>query len=134
MYSQERRLERYRILYTWKILEGMGPNCGLEVAQSDRRGRLLKVPNLKGKQSVKSLREQSFQVNGPQLFNSLPKQIRNMTKVSVDDFKEKVDKYLENIPDEPHVDGLIPSGCNLFSAAPSNSILDQVRGIRRPGA
>ena len=57
-----------------------------------------------------------------------------MTKVSVDNFKEKVDKYLENILDEPHVDGLIPSGCNLFSAAPSNSILDQVRDIRRPGA
>ena len=61
MYSQQRRLERYRILYTWKILEGLVPNCGIEELNSDRRGRETKIPMLKGnKQSVKSLREQSF--------------------------------------------------------------------------
>ena len=30
MNSEERRLERYRIIYTWKVLEGLVPNCGIE--------------------------------------------------------------------------------------------------------
>ena len=29
MFSQERRLERYRIIYVWKVLEGLVPNCGV---------------------------------------------------------------------------------------------------------
>ena len=29
MQSQERRLERYRIIYVWKIIEGLVPNCGI---------------------------------------------------------------------------------------------------------
>ena len=27
MYSQQRRMERYRAIYVWKILEGLVPNC-----------------------------------------------------------------------------------------------------------
>ena len=30
LYSQGRRMERYRILYVWKIQKGLAPNCGLE--------------------------------------------------------------------------------------------------------
>ena len=55
MYSQERRLERYRILYLWKILEGYAPNCGIEVAHENKRlGRKTKIPSLvrNGRQSV----------------------------------------------------------------------------------
>ena len=33
MNSQERRMERYRIIYVWKILEGFAPNCGVELTQ-----------------------------------------------------------------------------------------------------
>ena len=56
--------------------------------------------------------------------------------VSVEEFKEKLDKYLELIPDEPNVEGLTPSACDMFTAAPSNSIVDQSRTnkLRRPGA
>ena len=72
MLSQERRMERYRILYAWKILEGISPNCGLESDISERRGRELKVPVLKGIGKIHTLREASFQVHGPKLFNSLP--------------------------------------------------------------
>ena len=137
MYSQQRRLERYRIIYSWKILEGLVPNCGLEALHSERRGREIKIPPLRGKSSVRTLRDQSFQVNGPKLFNSIPKKVRNLTKVSVGEFKEQLDKFLEMIPDQPNVDGLTPTACNLYNAAPSNSIVDQARTIqphRRPGA
>ena len=43
----QRRMERYRILYCWKILNGLTPNCGVEeVADSSktRQGRRLIVP------------------------------------------------------------------------------------------
>ena len=92
--SQQRRFERYRILYTWKILEGLAPNCGVVLVESttDRAGRQCSVPTLKTKsrQKTKTLRNQSFQVNGPQLFNTLPKYIRNMSNCSVTDFKENL--------------------------------------------
>ena len=52
MYSQNRRLERYRIIYTWKILEELVPNCGLEVSHSERRGRQVAIPPLKGSPSI----------------------------------------------------------------------------------
>ena len=135
IYSQNRRLERYRIIYTWKILENLVPNCGLEFSVSERRGRCVNVPTLKGSKRIQNLREQSFQVHGPKLFNCLPHTIRNITRVSVEDFKEKLDQYLSTIPDEPNVDGLTPGTCDLYTAKPSNSIIDQSRGIRirKPG-
>ena len=76
---------------------------------------------------VKSLREQNFQDHGPQLFNALPKEIRNLQKISLDDFKAKLDQYLMTIPDQPKIGDLVPSTCEQFSAKPSNSIIDQAR-------
>ena len=68
MYSQQKKLERYCILvYTWKILEGLVPNCGIVVQQGDRD---VQLPPLQGKHSVRDVREQSFQVHGPKLLNS----------------------------------------------------------------
>ena len=136
IYSQNRRLERYRIIYTWKILENLVPNCGLTPSISERRGRLFNIPSLKGPRCVQRLKEQSFQVHGPKLFNCLPQTLRNITKVSVEEFKEKLDEYLSSIPDEPNVDGLTPGACDIFTAKPSNSIIDQSRTIRirKPGS
>ena len=83
MYSQQRRLERYRILYAWKILSNLAPNCGLVEVTSERRGRQLRIPLHKGRPGVKSLRDQSFQVHGPQLFNFPPLETRNDTSISL---------------------------------------------------
>ena len=33
--SQERGMERYRCIYIWKIIEGLSPNCGIEVTTSE---------------------------------------------------------------------------------------------------
>ena len=35
MISLQRRQERYRIIYIWKILEGIAPNCGIESTMSE---------------------------------------------------------------------------------------------------
>ena len=63
---------------------------------------------IKHKVSVKSMRDQTFQVHGSQVFNVLPSQIRNETGCSIDDFKRKLDKFLERVADEPDVRGLTP--------------------------
>ena len=112
MYSQQRRAERYRIIYTWKVLEGLVPNFGVNEIHSDRRGRDCMIPRLKGKQKFQSLQNQSFQVNGPRLFNCLPKNIRNIIRVSVPEFKEHLDKFLGQLPDQPKVGDLTPNVCN----------------------
>ena len=130
IYSQERRMERYRALYIWKILEGLSPNCGIQSSNSDRRGREVLVPQIKGKGRYQSLREGSFQIQGARIFNSLPKSIRNKTKINIDEFKLALDTYLQKIPDEPNLPGYTPSACNQVNASPSNSIIDQSRSLR----
>ena len=56
MNSQQRRLERYLIIYTWKILEGYAPNCGITTsyAASERGGRMCSVPKINHKQDTVS--------------------------------------------------------------------------------
>ena len=98
MNSEQRRMERYRIIYTWKAVEGIVPECGIKVksTQDSRFGRSCELPRIarKASQRVISIREQSFQVHGPRLFNSLPKSIRNLTNCTVDQFKARLDKFL----------------------------------------
>ena len=126
MYSQERRAERYKMIYTWKVLEGLVPNCGISHTYSERRGRECVVPPLNGRQSVQSLREQSFQRAGPNLFNSLPRYLRDIRNKSTEEFKEKLDKFLTNLPDQPMIGDLIPQVCNQNTAKPSNSLKDVI--------
>ena len=91
--SQQRRIERYKIIYTWKILQSLVPNCGIEIATEaeDRLGRRCKIPsfNIKTKPAIQRMRDASFQVTGPKLFNSLPKELRNSTNLNLIEFKEK---------------------------------------------
>ena len=121
MNSQQRRLEYYRIIYVWKTLEGKVPDCGVYEAtgMSERLGRKCKIPALKPKVRIK--RDNSFQVAGPKLFNAMPKEVRNISCCGVEDFKKKLDSYLNTIPDEPKIGGLMPQNCYQ-----SNSILYQV--------
>ena len=101
MLSQKRRIERYRIIYMWKILEDLAPNCGVEeTALNERLGRRVKIPNQVpgGCHGAQTLREQSFQIHD--FFNCLSKNIRNL-KFHPDEFRETLDKYLGQIPNQP---------------------------------
>ena len=53
------------------------------------------VPPIKGTGNIKFIRDGSFNIHGPWQFNSLPTEIRNLTRINVDEFKTKLDKYLE---------------------------------------
>ena len=125
MYSQERRMERYRIIYVWKILQGIVPNCGVKLSEyNERLGRKVSIPNLKrnGRKAIQTLREQSFQINGARLFNCLPKQLRNI-KTCQDDFKAALDKHLSSVPDQPRIGSLIPQATDQLTGRQSNSLL-----------
>ena len=125
MLSQERRMERYRIIYIWKILEDLAPNCGVHLTVANERlGRKVKIPSLipGGRQAIQTLREQSFQIHGARLFNCLPKKIRNI-RIYQEDFKEALDRYIEKIPDQPKMNTLVPTATHRVTGKQSNSLI-----------
>ena len=68
MISMQRRLERYRVIYIWKILEKLAPNCGINVVQGSevsRLGRRLDISVPRGSAKTNRLKEQAFQFNAP---------------------------------------------------------------------
>ena len=102
MNSQQRRIERYKIIYVWKTLGKLVPGANLMLANEG---------------------EQSFQVAGPILFNCLPKEIRNKKGCGVEEFKEVfLDKFrLQTFPDESKFGGAMP-----LNTKQSNSIIHQL--------
>ena len=129
-YSLERRRERYRMIYVWRIIEGQVPNISdqehrkVETKWHIRRGRVCLIPsvNSHATQAIKTLRYASFGIQGPRLFNVLPAYIRNTTGCSVETFKNKLDNFLQTVPDEPQV-----KGYTAMRRADSNSLLDMTQ-------
>ena len=92
IYSLQRRRERYRIIYIWKILEQLVPNINNKIQAKDhiRLGRLCIV---NGRNASTKL-EGSLTIDGPKLFNSLPKHVRDLKGVSLQKFKLAFDLHL----------------------------------------
>ena len=112
MFSLERRRERYRIIYVWKILEKLVPNIEtngeIKEQMNERTGRSCHVKTnvINSCYKARRLRDHSFSWNACLAFNSLPKSIRNISSCSVETFKTKLDKYLLTILDEPQITGM----------------------------
>ena len=120
LYSQERRRERYRIIFTWKIAQQLVKGYTMAFVVNPRRGRLADVHLVPSHipPAVRKAREASLPVKGAKLFNLIPKELRDMTGTALQ-FKAGLDKWLTNIPDQPTVNG-------RQRAAKTNSLLDQV--------
>ena len=102
LYSLERRRDRYAVIYVWKILEGIAPNFGIESYINPRTGRHCKVPKVPTFSSkARTIYCSSLGFRGPQLFNSLPRELRDLQGVGVDTFKKHLDNLLSRVPDEP---------------------------------
>ena len=69
--------------------------------------------------SVRNAREASLQVRGAKLFNCIPRELRDTLSGTTEQFKAKLDAWLETIPDQPTIHG-------RQRAAVTNSLLDQV--------
>ena len=121
--STERRVDRYRALYVWKIVMGLVPNCGLVWGSEGRRGLMVRIPSLRGsRMAVRTLRERSFSTEAPRIFNSLPIQLREH-RGSLATFKGALDTLLAGIPDTPLSDSRATFATNHLGA-PSNSLRD----------
>ena len=60
--------------------------------------------------------------SGPRLFNILPKNLRNTTNCSKLSFKLKLDRFLQDVPDEPLLQNYL-----CFRRADSNSLVEMVK-------
>ena len=121
LFSQERRRERYLILFVWKICQGKVSGYEMQFVNSDRRGRYA-VPKTvvrSASSSVRRAREGSLGVRGAQLFNILPAHIRSCDATTIDAFKILLDDYLHTVPDQPTISGMV-------RATETNSLLHQI--------
>ena len=121
LYSQERRRERYMIIFMWKLSQGLVSGYDIIfTSMFSRTGRKAEPsPIGKGPACLRKAREGSFRIKGVALFNSLPASLRNSDHGDIDMFKNHLDHYLSTIPDQPYVTGLV-------RAAQSNSLLHQL--------
>ena len=121
LYSQERRRERYILIFLWKISQGMVKGYNVTFTTAGRRGRTI-IPNQvvgSAPAAVRRARESSLGVKGAKLFNLLPSSIRNINTDHIDTFKSAIDNFLGQIPDQPSVTG-------RPRAAETNSLLHQI--------
>ena len=121
MTSIGRRFERYKILYSWKVITGKTDNCGLNFTYNQNIGHTIETCNVQ--KFAQTKRTQSFQYVGPRLFNTLPRYLRDKLDVSLDTWKSELDNLLERIPDNPHTPDTIPGLCDHYTAGPTNSLI-----------
>ena len=115
--SLQRRRERYIILHMWKILYGQTTNdIAIKFNLRPRLGYQAIIPQIsRGSKTVnQTIRDSSFSVMGPRLWNCIPHQFTTICDLVL--FKNKITTFLLKIPDTPPVRG--------YSTKNSNSILD----------
>ena len=129
LYSIERRFERYNIIYAWKIIERIivQPESFRETDISSRTGRKFLFSNSSQTHQVSKFSETPFN-RVRKVFNSLPRELRNITAVDVERFKRQLDRFLSYIPDEPNV-----VGYRKFRSSTTNSIQDQMLYLQSGG-
>ena len=75
----QRRIERYRVVYSWKSLNGFAPSLGLKWKTgggNEKNGRVLEISKVTGTTpGLKSLRRDTIQHEGAKLLNVLPCEI-----------------------------------------------------------
>ena len=111
--SIQRRHERYKIIYIYKIKEGIVPNLppapnqpssnyGLSFSSSTRHGIRCSIPEAKLYHNPAIIQRQaSFAQTASDLWNCLPYYITSLSHISIDKFKGRLDKFLNLFPDEP---------------------------------
>ena len=111
--SIQRRHERYKIIYTYKIKVGLVPNLPLDPSDptksfalvftdSLRGGCQCNIPNLiRHHNPAQIQRNSSFALTARDLWNCLPPWLSSISNLSVTKFKNCLDKFLDLFPDEP---------------------------------
>ena len=125
--SIQRRFQRYKIIYIWKVIAGLTHNFGLTWNDHPHWGLLINIEKpvfYETKAAVYSIWRQSLAVEGTLLFNSMPSNVRNYPGKTLSGFKMMLDQVLENIPDCPPSHGLYPEPINTETGSNSNCLID----------
>ena len=120
--SIQRRHERYKIIYVYKIKEGLVPNLPNDPSDQEksfsllfsfnpRNGYRCSLPQPKLYHNPAQIaRSNSFSLTSSNLWNCLPRSINSISKAPVTSFKTRLDKFLDIIPDDPR-----PSASGQFT-------------------
>ena len=73
----------------------------------------------------------SYFKRGPDLWNSMPRYLRDITGVQPSTFKAFLDEWLVTIPDKPSCSRRDPAPTNIISGRNSNAITDWVPYLTR---
>eukprot|EP00090_Calanus_glacialis_P017320 TRINITY_DN26990_c0_g1_i1.p1 TRINITY_DN26990_c0_g1~~TRINITY_DN26990_c0_g1_i1.p1 ORF type:complete len:278 (-),score=66.19 TRINITY_DN26990_c0_g1_i1:94-885(-) len=94
---KETKMKRYRLMMVWKILEEGTSEKNLFRSDwsNEEDGRTCKQIN----------RESSFESSALEMFNRLPKEIRNITKCPLEEFVKALNPYLLSEQDNLEPDG-----------------------------
>jgi len=115
--SLQRRRERYMIIQVWKIIRGEAPNStAMEFKENGRLGVRAIVPSIPrtAQCSVRTDYEHSFGYRAAQLWNILPKTVKEAS--TIDQFKITLGEFLDKTPDFPPTQG--------YTARNNNSLLE----------
>ena len=131
--SVQRRFQRYKIIYIWKIVRGLTHNFGLTWTEHVHWGLMIDInkPHFTelNAGSVAAWR-QSLAVDGGMLFNHMSSNIRNYEGTSLSGFKMTLDQLLETIPDRPLAQGLYPDPINNVTGLNSNCLIDWSKHLK----
>ena len=98
---------------------------------SGRRGLLLTIPPISGKRmAIRTLRENSFAVEAPRVFNELPEDLRAFSG-SLACFKARLDRLLLETPDLP-VSDTRPTFARDREGKETNALVHWLRANRSP--
>ena len=134
--SVQRRHDRYKIIYCYKIINGLVPNPGLNLNPGSRRGPLITGGRARKGFSDRfdTLKAASFLVSGPKLFNCLPRSVREHASVDkngklfgLEIFKTVLDLYLSTLPDQPFSNSTGHAHATFNNGGASNSVLAHTR-------
>ena len=106
MLSLQRRRERIIIITAWKIKNNITPNTINLQFKLHRRTESIKavlqpMPRVTGR--LLTMHEESFTIKAAKLWNTLPAKLTHIKDLN--SFKNGLDKYISNIPDQPPIPG-----------------------------
>ena len=119
------------ILTVYRIIIGAMEYHGLETYM-ERGLRVRTKYEQRANQAIRRIRHSSFFYKGPQMYNLMPVEMRqfeeveNPGQIQVNQFKKKVDVFLEVVPDQPAVAEL-----NQQREATLNTLICQVPVFKR---
>ena len=132
MYSIQRRYERFKLIYIYKIKENLVPNVsckyGLYFKTDGRHECLCKIPRFPPGGKARKARDSSFAWTAYNLWNSLPGCVRGIAGRDVEFFKRKLDRVLAYYPNVPRCSKFGHTYDRNFHR--SNSLYDHYRDER----